>query len=67
MDNRVVVGAHPWVHAARWPGYDISGILEAVFADLAAAGLAVIERAHESDFQPTRPIRQFVRERGSHE
>lgn len=40
------VGAHPWVYAARQPGYDIYPILDTIFADMAAAGLDGIELMH---------------------
>jgi sugar phosphate isomerase/epimerase len=42
------VGAHPWVYAARQPGYDIYPILDAIFADMAAAGLDGIELMHNA-------------------
>jgi sugar phosphate isomerase/epimerase len=43
---RVVVGAHPWVYAAKQPGNDITPILPAIFADLEAAGIEGIELMH---------------------
>ena len=39
----VIVGAHPWVYAASMPEYDITPILDEVFADMAAAGMQGIE------------------------
>jgi sugar phosphate isomerase/epimerase len=43
---RVVVGAHPWVYAAKQPGYDIWPILPAIFADMQYAGIEGIELMH---------------------
>ncbi len=45
-DERVIVGGHPWVYAARQPGYDITPILNDIFADMAWAGLDGIELMH---------------------
>ena len=42
----VLVGAHPWVYAATQPRYDISPVLDDIFADMAAAGLDGIELMH---------------------
>ena len=46
MGKNVVVGAHPWVYAARQPGYEIYAILDGIFADMAWAGLDGIELMH---------------------
>lgn len=46
MPNVVSVGAHPWVYAARQPRYDISPILDRIFADMAGAGLDGVELMH---------------------
>ncbi len=43
---KVVVGAHPWVYAAKQPGYDITPVLPAIFADMRYAGLDGIELMH---------------------
>ncbi len=40
---KVVVGANPWVYAARRPGYDITDILPKIFADMRYAGMDGIE------------------------
>jgi len=40
---KVTVGAHPWVYAAKQPGYDITPLLPGIFADMAYAGLDGIE------------------------
>ena len=48
MPHRVVVGAHPWVYAARQPGYDIYPILDRIFADMAYAGLDGVELMHSA-------------------
>jgi len=46
MANKVMVGAHPWVYAAKQPGYDIFPILDDIFADMSAAGLDGVELMH---------------------
>jgi len=46
MSGSVPVGAHPWVYAAKQPGYDIYPILDAIFADMAYAGLDGVELMH---------------------
>ena len=46
MAQHIVVGAHPWVYAAKQPEYDIFGILGDIFADMRAAGLDGIELMH---------------------
>jgi sugar phosphate isomerase/epimerase len=43
---KIVVGAHPWVYAATQPKYDITPILEKIFADMHYAGLDAIELMH---------------------
>ena len=42
----VVVGAHPWVYAAKQPRFDIDPILDRIFADVAYAGMDGIELMH---------------------
>jgi sugar phosphate isomerase/epimerase len=44
--GQVVVGAHPWVYAATQPGYDITPILDRIFADMKYAGMDGIELMH---------------------
>jgi sugar phosphate isomerase/epimerase len=44
--RKVVVGAHPWVYAATQPGYDITLLLEQIFADMSYAGMEGIELMH---------------------
>jgi sugar phosphate isomerase/epimerase len=44
--RRVTVGAHPWVYAAKQPNYDITPILDQVFADMKYAGMGAIELIH---------------------
>ena len=44
--KKVIVGAHPWVYAAKQPGYDITPILDSVFADMKYAGMDGIELMH---------------------
>jgi sugar phosphate isomerase/epimerase len=46
MASATCVGAHPWVYAPRQPGYDIYPILDAIFADMAYAGLDGVELMH---------------------
>lgn len=47
-ENAVVVGAHPWVYAAKLPGYDITPALGQIFADLEYAGFDAIELMHSA-------------------
>lgn len=42
----VIVGAHPWVYAAKLPKYDITPALDTIFADVAAAGYDGLELMH---------------------
>lgn len=42
----VLVPAHPWVYAATMPDYDVTPILDQVFADMRYAGLDGIELMH---------------------
>jgi sugar phosphate isomerase/epimerase len=44
--SKVVVGAHPWVYAAKQPNFDITPILETIFADMSYAGMGGIELMH---------------------
>lgn len=44
--RKVVVGAHPWVYAATQPQYDITPILDSIFADMKYAGMDGIELMH---------------------
>lgn len=46
--KQVVVGAHPWVYAATQPNYDITPVLDQIFADMSYAGLAGIELMHNA-------------------
>jgi len=38
-----MVGAHPWVYAAPLPGFDITPVLDRIFADLSYAGVDGVE------------------------
>lgn len=40
---RIKVGAHPWVYAAPLPGFDITPVLERIFADLSYAAVDGVE------------------------
>jgi sugar phosphate isomerase/epimerase len=44
--GKVIVGAHPWVYAAKQPKYDITPVLPQIFADMAYAGIESIELMH---------------------
>ena len=46
MSDQVIVGAHPWVYAAKQPECDITPILEGIFADMSSAGMEGIELMH---------------------
>jgi sugar phosphate isomerase/epimerase len=46
MLSPIPVGGHPWVYAAKQPGYDIYPILDRIFADMAYAGLDGMELMH---------------------
>jgi sugar phosphate isomerase/epimerase len=48
MLSPVTVGAHPWVYAAKQPQYDISPILQTIFADVAYAGFDGVELMHNA-------------------
>lgn len=40
---KIVVGGHPWVYAAKLPQYDITPVLDQIFADMSYAGLDGVE------------------------
>ncbi len=44
--TKILVGAHPWVYAAPRPDYDIYGILDQIFQDMAYAEMDFIELMH---------------------
>lgn len=46
--HAIVVGAHPWVYAAKLPDYDITPVLPQIFADLEYAGFDAIELMHSA-------------------
>jgi len=46
MAKKVLVGAHPWVYAAKQENYDIYPIIEQIFSDMNYAGLDGIELMH---------------------
>jgi len=46
VPRKVLVGAHPWVYAAKLPGYDITPALDQIFADMSYAGMEGIELMH---------------------
>jgi sugar phosphate isomerase/epimerase len=41
--KKITVGAHPWIYAAKLPGFDISPALEQIFSDVAYAGYDGVE------------------------
>ncbi len=41
--KKLTVGAHVWVYASTQPNYDVSPVLEQVFADMSYAGLDAVE------------------------
>ncbi|MCX7824809.1 MAG: sugar phosphate isomerase/epimerase [Verrucomicrobiae bacterium] len=41
--RKILVGGHPWVYAATRPKYDITPVLEQIFADMSYAGLDGVE------------------------
>ena len=43
VENKINVGAHPWVYASTLPGFDISPVLEQIFSDVAYAGYDGVE------------------------
>ncbi len=45
-EERILVGAHPWVYAATRPNHEIYDILHQVFEDMSAAGMDFIELMH---------------------
>lgn len=50
--KKVLVGAHPWVYAAKQPKYDIYPILDQIFADMSYAGIKGIELMHTALHPP---------------
>lgn len=42
-EPKIKVGAHPWVYAAPLPGYDITPVLDRIFADFSYAGVDGVE------------------------
>ncbi|MCC7156264.1 MAG: sugar phosphate isomerase/epimerase [Bryobacterales bacterium] len=44
--GKVTVNAHPWVYAARQPGYDPTPILDQIFTEISQAGIDGIELMH---------------------
>ena len=43
----VTVGAHPWVYAAKQPGYDPTPVLDQIFREVGGAGVDGIELMHQ--------------------
>jgi len=57
--KKTVVGAHPWVYAAKQPNYDIYPILDAIFADMSYAGIEGIELMHTA-LQPEGAVERIA-------
>ena len=45
-ESSVRVGAHPWIYAAKLPGYDITSRLGQIFSDMSYAGMEGVELMH---------------------
>ncbi len=45
-NRQVAIAGHPWVYAAPRPNNDIYEILDAIFADMSAAGMGAVELMH---------------------
>lgn len=46
LKSKVTVGAHPWVYAAPLPEFDITPVLDQIFADMQYAGMEGVELMH---------------------
>lgn len=46
-EEKIMVGAHPWVYAAKMPEYDITPILEKIFQDVKYAHYDGLELMHQ--------------------
>lgn len=58
-EQRVIVGAHPWVYAATQPRYDIYPILDQIFADVAYAGIDGLELMHTA-LRPANSVKRIT-------
>jgi sugar phosphate isomerase/epimerase len=45
-EEKIRVGAHPWIYAAKLPEYDITPLLEKIFQDVKYAGYDGVELMH---------------------
>ena len=59
-NTKILVGAHPWVYAAKQPEYDITPILDEIFADMRWAGIEAVELMHAALF-PDDAVERIVR------
>ena len=50
--DKVLVGAHPWIYAAKLPEYDITPVLETIFQDVKYALFDGVELMHNPLRQP---------------
>ena len=64
-DRKVTVAAHPWVYAATQPQYDITPILERIFADMSYAGIEAIELMHTA-LRPADAVSRIAELSGQH-
>ncbi len=64
-DKKVTVGAHPWVYAATQPQYDITPILDRIFADMSYAGIEAIELMHTA-LRPADAVSRIAELSGRH-
>ncbi len=51
-NDKVLVGAHPWIYAAKLPNYDITPVLETIFQDVKYAHFDGLELMHDPLRQP---------------
>ena len=65
-EQRVIVGAHPWVYAATQPRYDIYPILDRIFADVAYAGIDGLELMHTA-LRPTDSVATILALKDKHQ
>ncbi len=60
--KKLTVGAHVWVYASTQPNYDVSPILEQIFADMSDAGLDAVETMEQPlrSLEYTKQIKEFI-------
>ncbi len=65
-EQRVIVGAHPWVYAATQPRYEIYPILDQIFADVAYAGIDGLELMHTA-LRPDNSVKRITALKEQHQ